>query len=264
MISVIILGCGPEAILAAHAAASDGCDVRIFAPEKRAQFIVGPDHLTHNVPGLCRELQPGSIEYRRLGERGSYGNKVYKNKTVVGMWDQAEGVHPLYSLRNAYTAGWMRYHELIEVTRIDAKTIGSVSADIVINTLPAPLLCQRPKTHRFSEREIWRSAMPVHGQTNRIVYASSRDIEWYCWSVIENISTWEFTMPPAFLRNQGQLSQVIVPGPSGTDCDCLPDVTRVGRNGKWDDLVRPHQAYLDTRHLLGQTNQESFISGDAA
>jgi hypothetical protein len=262
---VWILGCGPDAILAAHAAVAVGYDVRILAHDKHAQFIIGPDHLTHNIPGLCKEISPRSIEYSRLGERGSFGQKVYGMKSVAGPWDTADGVHPLYSLRNAYTQGWVLYHELIEIAPFDAKTIRNISSsDLVINTMPAPLLCLNPKQHRFPEREIWRKAAPVHGQSNRIVYASGKEIEWYCWSVIDNISTWLFPAAPAFLDNRGQLTHSVVPAPAGTNCDCLPDVLRIGRAALWDDLVHPHQAYIDTRHFLDKSNQEEFVAGGAA
>lgn len=264
MINVVILGCGPDAILAAHAAVGDGRQIRILAPEMRAEFISGPDHLTHNVPGLCKETVPGSIEYRRMGERGSYGLKVYGATRIHGAWDTAEGIHPLYSLRNAYTAGWLRYHDSIEAGGIDFKTLhASGDADIIINTLPAPLLCKRPKAHHFQERQIWRKSMPVHGQSNRVVYASTKDIEWYRWSVIENISTWEFPAPPSFLDSRGHLSTVIVPGPKGTDCDCYPDIIRAGRLGRWDDMVRPHEAYTELRRMFDRANQEDFIGGAA-
>lgn len=265
MSKVWIIGCGTDGIFAAHAAAMAGNDVTILASEKRAQFIHGPEHLTHNVPGLCREAAPRSIEYRRIGERGSYGQKVYGMKSHGGSWDTAAGIHPLYSLRNAYTAGWMLYHERIDVTNIDAEVIRHLTGSgIVINTLPASVLCLKPKQHRFPEREIWRKAMPVHGQSNRIVYASSKEIEWYCWSVIDNISTWEFSAAPSFLDNRGQLTRSIVPAPAGTNCKCQSSVIRLGRFAKWDETIGPHKAYIDARYFLDKMNQETYIAGGAA
>jgi hypothetical protein len=246
---VCIFGCGPDAILATHAAVGAGANVRILAPQKRAAFIAGSDHLTHNVPGLCKETTPGSIEYRRMGEGGSYGEKVYGSTIWRGVWEAATGVHPLYSLRNAYTIGWMLYHGLIEEASIDWNTVTAIEADIIINTLPASLICRHQK-HKFPEREMWRKSMPTHGQSNRIIYSSAKEIDWYCWALIENICTWEFSRAPKSLNNAGQLSHLIVPGPRGTDCDCNPDVLRVGRLARWDDNVRPHEAYTDVHRLF--------------
>jgi hypothetical protein len=250
--NVWILGCGPDAIFAAHAAVGFGHDVSILAHEKRAAFIAGSDHLTHNVPGLCKESFPGSIEYRRMGEGGSYGEKVYGTTALRGMWPAATGVHPLYSLRNAYTQGWMLYHELINVVPFDVQTIRNITkSDLVINTLSAKELCVNKK-HKFPEREMWRKSMPTHGQTNRIIYSSAKEIDWYCWALIENICTWEFSKAPKGLDRVGHLSHLIVPGPKGTDCDCQPEVLRIGRLGRWEDLVRPHEAYTDVHRFFSR------------
>jgi hypothetical protein len=251
---VVVLGCGPAGLLAAHAASLNMADVQIFSiPQK--SVISGAQYLHRSIPGLT-ESADGWITYMKTGSRDGYARKVYGVSSIPVSWDlwgQAES-KPAWSMQKAYDVLWEMYKGSIvefDVRLFDVVVLESLKADLYISSLPAPLLCHGG--HFFESvdmhiREGFSGAVTV--PENTIIYNGHLHHPWHRASNLFGFKSMEYaTRPPDDNGDSRLISGV---KPTAHNCDCRPDWLRVGRFGQWKRGVLVHHAFEEVELALQQ------------
>lgn len=262
---VLILGCGPAGLLAAHAAsyATDhGVEIAI-ASTKRKSELFGCQYLHGPIPGL--DLRTTTVDYQLVGDAFGYAQKVYGNGAYARHVSPASltGSHPAWDIRQAYDLLWERWEPYISNVHLEPETIGPLleayMPDLVVSSVPLPVLCQNDE-HAFRAEECWAMGdAPELGQTvpvpcpeDTVVCNGTQDTGWYRVSRIFGHSTveWPGLRPKPPLHGVVKFSK-----PLATTCDCWqsaaeePDrdhIMRVGRYGTWTKGVLSHEAFNDT------------------
>lgn len=272
MTRVAILGCGPAGMFAAHAATGAGCQVDIFS-KPRKSYMRGAQYLHRPIPGLS--TQPFKIDYRLVGSVAGYRDKVYGDDPDLPVSPQSlVGIHDAWDIREAYDNAWSEYGRSVRELDLDSdkgfeyleeEIVGKY--DIVISTVPAKLLCYN-EDHVFSSEKIWSTSYVKHvgifeekvGEPmldNVVICSGDPNDWWYRQSRIQGYENTEFphTRKPvdrSMERGDGK-SVWEVEKPVSTDCDCWPEIRRLGRYGSWRKGVLSHEAYYDTeRWMLGE------------
>lgn len=263
---VFVLGCGPAGLFAAHAAASQGHSVTIISKLRRSEMY-GAQYLHSEIPGLTDGSTPFKVEYRLEGSLDEYLTKVYGEIipdrsaiTVEGL----VGVYDAWDIRYAYHSAFHQFMGDIQNHNISADTIYDILTshrpDLLISTIPAPVLCTQRTRHAFDVRSIYAVGdAPERGtfaprlgiEPNVIQYNGTRDTGWYRASSIGGYHAVEW---PG--RRKPPIEHVVqVDKPVGTNCDCWLNakktkVIRLGRYGAWDRKGHTHQAYWQTLKVL--------------
>lgn len=250
--TVAILGCGPSALFAAHAATMADHEVIIFS-RKRKSEMYGAQFLHMPIPEVSED--PFTIEYSLMGTADGYRDKVYGPgyRGTVSV-EEFSGEYPAWDIRYAYNYLWFRYaSNIVDITFTNAihiaNTLDESGANIFLSTIPAPLLCNR-SDHGFTARSVWAVGdapergvfSPITTELNQVVCSGNRDDSWYRKSNILGFNTVEWPdnrKPPI----EG-ISPVLKP--TSTNCDCFPNVHRAGRYGQWKKGVLSHSSFYDT------------------
>jgi len=265
---VAILGCGPAGLIAAHAAEESGHDVTIFSRKRKSETF-GAMYLHEPIPGVSPEKPEMNIYISKIGTREGYAKNVYGNPNAPVSWDTfADGEVPAWSLRNAYGKLWHRYESRIKDQNLTENLLQLTceSYDKVFSTIPLQAICTD-----------WRHAF--RSVAIRVIHGPARDVErqdcmvyngmpyernpnWYRYSYINGYQAWEFS----------SRSQMMVPltegfqitegmKPLDTDCDCHPEIHRLGRFGKWDKHTFTHHAWREVidavQPVLGSSQASS-------
>lgn len=249
---IMILGCGPAGLIAAHAAAKRGHDIAI-ASKPRKSRMNGAQYLHAPIPD-ANKLPEFTINYQLAGDVDGYRDKVYGPMANIRVSPESlVGQHPAWDIREAYDWLWDQYKNSIEVWEASPDHLLSrmrrVRPDHVISTVPAPLLCAR--RHEFDEARIWATEF-AHGQikNNTVLCQGSPEFGWYRSSRIQEYQNteWPLLYKPAPDVAMSRVHEVVKP--IRTNCNCFPAVTRMGRYGKWQKGVLSHEAWTDTNDLL--------------
>lgn len=279
---MLVLGCGPAGLFAAHAARSLGFAVDILSRKRRSEMF-GAQYLHTDIPGLTDDQHPFEVEYRLNGSLDSYLHKVYGEKipdpgkiTVESL----VGKYPAWDIRRAYLKAWDIYGGDISHTNyVGAPRLFHLLADdswtAIVSTIPAPDICRSRENspipswsgsslypyHTFSVRRIWavgdapergQFAPDYVGEPNVILYDGTPNVRWYRASRIAGYNAVEWPWGSAKTIAQGFGSSVNKP--IGTNCNCWSHVARplirVGRYGAWDRTGHTHQAYWQTLEAL--------------
>lgn len=256
MNKVIILGCGPAGLFAAHAAVGQGMDVRILS-KPRKSFMRGAQYLHRPIPGLSRE--PFKVDYRLEGSVEGYRDKVYGDVTDVQVSPETlTGIADAWDIREAYEAAWAEYNSLIEpwdVTQRDPYDLYP-QCDLVVSTIPAKLLCHNPR-HEFVSQMIWSTDFIrytgafTNDLTGRIedniVVCSGDPEDW--WYRISRIHGWENTeYPHRFKPDTDRVWEV--EKPISNNCTCHSKMLRLGRYGAWKKGILSDSAFYEMEELL--------------
>jgi hypothetical protein len=253
---IAILGCGPAGLLAAHAAIGMGEDVVIFS-NKGKSHLNGAQYLHAAIPGTPSEdEEPVTVSYQLFGSGDDYRTKVYGKDWdgTVSPEDLSEN-HPAWDIRATYDFLWDQYEGSVNDSQISAASLLGRSAaeyDMIISSIPAPILCV--KGHTFASTEIW-AAGDAHGMLEPIPYEcpdntvlcnGEKEPAWYRISNLYGHKTveWPGTTPKPPVR------AVRVTKPTFNNCDCLPNIKRVGRYGRWEKGVLSHDAFQSTLRAL--------------
>jgi len=272
---VAVLGCGPAGMFAAHAVQEAEADVVIFS-KNRKSFMRGAQYLHRPIPGLSGD--PFQVDYELWGEVEGYRQKVYGDmgdvlvspETLVGRADA-------WDIREAYDAAWDRYSR--RVIDIDFATLGDpgsfyeqlgLNYDLVISTIPAPLLCQRNTQHEFASQKVWVTEglksyndpeffTPGGELRDNLVVCSGDPDDW--WYRQSRIHGWENTEFPhdkkPRVAEPFKVHEVVKP--LSTTCDCHPEFIRLGRYGKWTKGVLSDDAFYETARQLVGLEQEVSV-----
>lgn len=259
-VNILILGCGPAGLMAAHAAAMWGHDIKIVS-RKRKSEMYGAQYLHREIPDLdCG--RPALIDYVLQGTADGYRRKVYgPNYTGSVSVEDLEERHTGFNIRKAYDDLWDMYGQYVVDERIDGKDLvaggklAELGANLVISSIPLPLLCMKQEEHGFQSQEIWAIGdAPERGTfdpvkaapTNSVVCNGEPDVGWYRSANVFGRSTTEW----ATRRKPPYEAVAQVVKPLKTNCDCHPDMMRIGRYGKWQKGVLAHTAFYDVEEKL--------------
>lgn len=260
-IKIIILGCGPAGLLAAHAARQQKYQPLIIS-KKQPSKIGGAQYLHRPILGVTGLEPDGVIDFRKCGTATGYAKKVYGRSRQTS-WDQFQaGPHQCWNLRAAYNRLWGEFEPNIvdmEITPVRlARLLESEIFAGVISTLPLKALCVQ-QNHWFKEKEVWisedanvltasadRLRWDERLPDNAIIWNGSPEVRWYRQSCIFGFPGTEWPMNPMDRK------VVKVTKPLSTNCNCWPTMIKVGRYGQWKKGVLTHHAYEDTiKSLVG-------------
>lgn len=264
--TVHVLGCGPAGLMSAHAAIMLGYDVVVHSKKRKSEMF-GAQYLHRPIPGISTDDHRFEIDYVLQGSEEDYRKKVYGPN-----WDGSVspedlvGSHDGWDIRAAYDILWKQYANLIVEQEFKGpedvrKLIDEHSVmDMWASTIPARVLCASPQMHAFSAQDVWAIGdapergvfCPVQVADETVVCNGESAPGWYRASRILGYGTAEWAgehKPPI----EG-VSKVVKP--LATTCDCFPEIHRLGRYGKWTKGVLSHEAFFDTWHGLGGTDQE--------
>lgn len=230
--------------MAAHGAVMMGCDVRIFS-KPRKSFMRGAQYLHAPIP-IASKNPSFQIHYKLIGEADVYRNKVYGIEADVEISpNRLSEWHEAWDIREAYDWLWDTYNEYVyewEASQANILDI-SANADLVISTIPAPLLCR--SQHFFSAANIWATdsafALDI---PNTVLCDGTEDRAWYRSSLIHGWGNTEWPADKKPPLGEDKLWEVTKPVAS--NCDCWPDIMRIGRYGAWAKKELSHDAYFKT------------------
>jgi hypothetical protein len=260
IMKALILGCGPAGLMAAHAAAMADYEVVILS-KKRKSELFGCQYLHAPIP-LATAGDPVDVAYVLEGSIKDYRNKVYPNRNGVAVSpDTLETNHLAWDIRQTYDALWGMYGDyVIDVDFrngfLDMAEMNGLldKADVAYSTVPAPLLCKRTEDHGFDAEVVYGIGdapergvfAPFKAPENTILCNGESSPSWYRASNVFGYNTVEWPggrKPPI----EG-VSEIVKP--LKTNCDCRPNIKRLGRYGLWQKGVLSHEAFTQVRHEL--------------
>lgn len=251
--NVCILGCGPAGLLAAHAANQFGAEVSIVSRLTKSR-IPGAVFLHESIPGLTAPNPDGMVKFIKHGNKQGYAAKVYGNMDADCSWDLfQEGERPAWSMFILYDKLWSRYRSRIRDQVINPIIMDDIMLegfDIIISTIPAPFLCYN--NHNFEKQEIHVLDKTVdRSLKNAIVYNGCQQDDWYRTSKLFGAEATESTKPFS-IEEARNLNAIRSNGykPLRTNCNCYPDIERVGRFGRWEKGILVHHTYKHTVQIL--------------
>lgn len=247
---VLILGCGPAGLIAAHSAVMGGAEVRVLSKRVKSD-IGGAQYLHSPIPDVNIHGPDGEVEIRKIGTEEGYAEKVYGDPSFSTSWkNYTDGeLRPAWDLRKTYDKLWEAYRLLIHDMTVTTATAARVSLeyDLVISSIPARVLCAH-KEHRFTRQKVLILSLGDQSyRDNLIVWNGDPKFKWYRWSKIFGVvGGYELPVRTAVLgaREIGK--------PLRTDCDCFGDIVRVGRYGQWNKDALTHEAYDITRKAMAE------------
>ncbi len=264
--TVVVLGCGPAGLFAAHAAKTFGADVHIISKLRRSEMY-GAQYLHSGIPGLTDSQKAGAVEYRMTGELDEYLEKVYgpvvPERSAITK-ESLVGIYPAWDIRDAYFRAFDLYRADVINEPLDNTSMPSIMAEfrptLIISTVPAPSLCAAPDAHAFDTRRIWAIGdAPERGiftprysdEHNVIWYNGEASPAWYRYSFINGYASMEW--PEA--NRPPDPDVAAVEKPVATSCHCWMGskkypVIRMGRYGAWNRHGHAHQAYWRTLQAI--------------
>jgi len=259
MSKILILGCGPAGLMAAHAAVLDGHEVIIMSKPRKSQMF-GAQYLHAPIP-LASSSPAFDITYELRGTAEGYREKVYgPNFRGEGSPEYLEKTHSAWDIREAYDFLWNAYGSTV-LDRNFAPSAAVQEAldwtipDITISTIPAYLVC-RNQCDFFSQK-IWSANTSVNIPPDHVICNGGKTPAWYRAANIQGWTTVEWPQESKPPIPEGILSSVTKP--TGNNCKCFPEIHRMGRYGKWEKGVLSHSAFYETAQLLSQPIQQRLI-----
>lgn len=260
---IAVLGCGPAGLMAAHAVKRQTGQMPLIYSRKVKSVMFGAMYLHKPIPGITPGINSPEfmVDVIKNGTRDGYAKLVYGDPNAPCSWDVIKpGRNPAWHLGAAYNKLWDLYADDIIHCNLHPIAVADIlkENDIVFSTVPAKAICNDPR-HEFKGQKIWvdhRRADP-----NQITYESIMvyngyppdgsvtgmiGYEWYRFSQICGYQAWEYTSVPAWAR--GSFSEGLKP--IITDCDCWPNLIRLGRFGKWEKGVLTHHAFEEAETTM--------------
>lgn len=254
---IAVLGSGPSGILAAEACRQMEHDVDIFSKTRKPSPMNGSQYIHESLPGITPFEPSGEVTFHKIGDARGYASKVYGSPDAPTSWDIfPTGSFPCWNLAHIYKRLHKRYvDDLLEVD-IDGQWIDDLLRvrmyDLIISAIPAKVLCKNP-LHRFPYVDVIFESHE-HQDSNLgqhyIYYNGLAEDPWYRSSFIFGRGFWEYgahNLPFAFKLRNGAYFGI---KPLDTDCDCRPNIVRVGRFGEWKKGVLVHDAFRKTIDAL--------------
>lgn len=262
---VLILGCGPAGLIAAHAAYGRGADF-IVVSKARKSFMNGAQYLHAPIPGVSIK-EPFLINYEISGSVAGYRDKVYGPDAKVEVSPETlVGRHLAWDIREAYDSLWSLYgSDVQDVTispRVLSKLMDDWKPDAVISTIPAHILCFEGQ-HKFESEQVWATnELECQLSDNTVLCNGDPSFDWYRASRIQGFTNTEWPHDKYPLAYNGQIWRVIKP--LRTTCTCFRDVHRMGRYGKWTKGVLSHEAWDEANKIMDGVQQGVSLDSTGA
>lgn len=247
---VIVIGCGPAGLAAAHAAVGLGADVEIIAPKEKTRQE-GPLLMQRPIPGINTGHPDGTIHQIVIG--GSildYRYKLYGDINIRINGDMLEPAYHAWKHRETYDELWLKYADLIRDHYVTPYELSSMheQADLVVSTANIRLLCKSwtNNVHHFVNKKVAITPYTSYPDQpdNTIIFNASPDTDWVRSSRIFGVPVTEWPC------DKGPKGARVISKPISTDCNCYPHVLRTGRFGKYHNETWIDTAYWDTYGAL--------------
>lgn len=255
----LVLGCGPSGLIAAHTLSEFGAEVQVASRGVEKSIIYGAQFLYEPIPGLSSPHPDGMLHNIYLGDVETYREKIYGDPTIKTTWDNKEGAEsePVWSLHSTYSMLWERYRHRIHDMNVtpDLLPWKIQEYDLVVSSIPANAICV-DEAHVFSRYKV-RILRQSHqqrllpGDSNICIYNGLREDTWFRFShMFGQNGGFEF---PIWNISEGS---VVISKPTVTDCDCWPQILRVGRYGRWDMKTNTHHSWAIVEGELSGSHQQ--------
>jgi hypothetical protein len=226
----------------------------VIYSDKKKSHLNGAQYLHKAIPGTPSDNEfPVLVSYIMQGLPFDYRAKVYGAQWdgSVSPEDLAES-HSAWDIRSTYDWLWDEYSGAITDAHLGAASLSShtvKSFTLVVSSVPAPVLCS--KGHTFGSSEIWAAGeapdlgitLPYGCQPNQVICNGLAEPTWYRISNLYGHKTVEW---PGSLTRPPINGAARVQKPLFNNCDCYPDIVRVGRYGAWQKGVLSHSAFDST------------------
>jgi len=255
-VDVVILGCGPSGLAAATAVVRSGLTVMLVSNTDRRSRQYGCQYLHAPVPGY-EQVPHTVVNYTLRGTPEQYRYKVYGDGWMGKVSpEDFVGEHEAWDIRMTYSAMWMHLHEtpgqvqfLIAPTISDGELpteVRRANPSVMISTIPAPALCS-DRRHIFRHHVIYATGSMTQENSvdDTIVCDGTDEHTWYRSACVFGYRTTEWSQRPS----NGE-SLAAVAKPLSTDCTCHPEISRIGRYGKWEKSYLVHKAYPEVMEIL--------------
>lgn len=250
MSKVIVLGTNLEGLLAGHAASIAGHEVYFI---EQTDEPVGLDFLSAPIPMLQLEAKPLYVSGE--GESGDFFGKLTDGLVTkhfdlpfttvdagAPIWNPGQAFLQLQEIYGAYFQAGDR--------DIDDEFVASLASDAtIISSVQLPAICKEPDDHTFSWTGLVTMAGGADGTGRAEIKAiGDRDIP-------AAIIGGTFFGPkkiyphgrfPPVSADKLQKSML----PLKTNCDCWPDMIKVGSAAAWNPGYRTHRAFYDVFEKL--------------
>jgi len=251
---VVVLGCGPAGLAAARAAVQSGREAVIVSNTDRPSRLYGCQYLHAPIPGFDH-IRSTFVSYDLIGTPEQYRRKVYGDKWEGRVSpEDFVGAHEAWDIRMTYRKMWTHLIELGTVGLYSGVQIeNGVIPDLVyqldpgriISTIPAPALCYRD--HKFSYHKIYANGSTAEQtlEDDSVTCDGTDGHAWYRVSRVFGYETIEWASMPKVA-----VPVACVLKPLETECDCYPEIYRVGRYGAWRKSYLVHEVYPEIMGLL--------------
>jgi hypothetical protein len=251
---VVVLGCGPAGLLAAHAASMAGASVQIFSVKKPSP-INGAQFLHRSIPGLTMNGPDGHVTFTKTGDRDGYAMKVYGTPNIPVSWDLwNETSKPAWTMQRIYNELWDMYKDGITDWEMKPSDLHRFERghDLLVTSLPAHVTCE--KDHIFQSVPMWIKdgfEPGVQIPLNTIVYNGHEEMPWYRASNLFGFHSMEYGRNPINdLQSNPDNWTYYGVKPLEHNCDCHPNWMRVGRFGQWKRGVLVHHAFEEVERAM--------------
>jgi hypothetical protein len=244
-VNVAVLGSGPAGLMSAWACIERGLVPTIYTKDRYPSLIRGAQYLHEPIPGVTDMIPVTAVTYLKRGTAEGYAWKVYrdhKRKTSWNRWPQ--GIVNAWPLKEAYKTLWKHCDDLIwDGVAVDADFLDTLLKQnhLIISTIPPTSYCCNEE-HRFETSRTWIVEEDNNVPPDTIIYDGDRYNSAHRLSHLEGKRWSEYAMP---LYGAAEVAK-----PQATDCNCFPEVLRVGRFGLWRRDVLTTDAYNDTKDKL--------------
>jgi hypothetical protein len=264
-----VLGSGPAGLIAAHAAVTAGHSVVILS-NNQFREPQGCQYLHEPIPGVdCGKGK--NLLYSLQGTEAGYRSKVYGEsfgRIPVSPHEQA-GPQTVWDLRLAYANLCKKYWSLIVEATVTPEWLDEATGIAgqdridwkILSTIPAPTLCRRISIgsmdaggalHVFHYVKGWAvggTNLPIQANPFTVVCDGTKDVGYSRISNVFGYQTIEYPWRDGRKPPLEGISEITKP--ITTNCDCRPNIVRLGRYGKWHKGSLAHTVYAETMEALG-------------
>ena len=245
MNEVSIIGCGPAAMMIAHACDQHGVDFRIYGPGVPSE-IGGAQYLHRDVGVRYDGLRPETVRYVRQGSSQGYETKVY-GALPPGLetsWSKFPDEVEAWPLIGIYQHLWSKfYHKISIVGPVTLEQIMELAEHtLVFNTAPLPSLMP---LGQYATEECLILMGLSWAPPFTIVYDGTPEKKYYRSSNLWGFESTEY--PISILAETPWLSTDPnvrrIKKPLSTDVT-IPNVILSGRYGRWEKGVLVDESYF--------------------
>lgn len=239
---VIVLGCGPAGLLAAHAVNMCGREPVVLSRKVRSP-IGGAQFLHEPIPHVARKEDAETVRFVKRGSAAIYAKKIYGDMAAPTSWDgYEEGEHTVWNMRRAYGILWEMYSGCIVEEEVTPGMVEGLASqgDMVISSIPLRATCPDPQDYEWKSQTVWiEYGTDVHTEADdmEIIYNGRSGSAWYRAS---NLFGWKGVEWSEPIEGAVEITKPLYSSFPG-----VVGVLNVGRYGQWKKGVLVHDAYND-------------------